>query len=92
MVARAAPTTLLGAVQGVWADAVGAAVAAESEPVSERSGLVTISCSSGVWAQELELLGPELLERLRGALEDDPGAARALVGLRFTAGRRKRPG
>lgn len=91
VVATAAPTTLLGAVQVVWAGAAGAAVAAESEPVSESGGVVTISCSSGVWAQELELLGPDLLERLRAALDGTPGAARALRGLRFTAsGTRRR--
>jgi len=66
-------------VQAAWADVAGAAVAEEAEPVSEREGVVTIACSSAVWAQELELLGGELTERLKGRLD----RAEELAGLRF---------
>jgi predicted nucleic acid-binding Zn ribbon protein len=77
---RLAPATPLAAVQRAWADAVGPAVAAEATPVSERDGIVTVSCRSGVWAQELDLLAPDVVERLNTALE------RPLVrGLRCTA-------
>ena len=62
------PTTLLAAVQGAWAAAAGAAVAAEAEPVAERDGVVTVACRSATWAQELDLLQEELLKRLNGAL------------------------
>ena len=86
VVARAAPATLLAAVQGVWAQTAGPVMAAESEPVSERGGTVTIACRSGVWAQELELLAPDLLERLRTALDGIGAAGDRLRGLRFTAG------
>ena len=30
--------------------------------------MVTVACESGVWAQELDLLGPDLLTRLETAL------------------------
>ena len=63
-----APQTLLAEVQRVWPQAVGPAVAAEACPVSERNGVLTISCSASVWAQELDLMGPVLLERLNGHL------------------------
>ena len=83
----AQPKTLLAAVQGVWAAAAGARVAAEAEPVGERDGTVTIACRSATWAQELDLLAPELLLRLNGALaEADFNVPDGPVrGLRFTA-------
>jgi predicted nucleic acid-binding Zn ribbon protein len=85
--ARAEPRTLLAATQSAWPTAAGARVAAEAEPVAERDGVVTIACRSATWAQELDLLQPELVKRLNGALsEADPDAIDALVkGLRFTA-------
>jgi predicted nucleic acid-binding Zn ribbon protein len=64
-----APATLLGEVQQVWPDAVGAAIAAEAQPTGERGGVLTISCSASVWAQELDLMGPAIVERLNAALE-----------------------
>jgi predicted nucleic acid-binding Zn ribbon protein len=63
-----APATLLARVQSAWAEVAGNAVAGESQPVSEHDGTVTVECRSAVWAQELELLAPELLERLGGRL------------------------
>ena len=63
-----APQTLLASVQRAWPDAVGAMIAAEATPTSERGGTVTISCSASVWAQELDLMGPAIVERLNGLL------------------------
>jgi predicted nucleic acid-binding Zn ribbon protein len=63
-----APATPLAAVQGAWADAVGPVVAAEAEPVAERGGVVTVACRSAVWAQELDLMAPDLLARLNDRL------------------------
>ena len=65
---RLAPATTLARVQARWPDSVGTAIAAEAEPVSERDGTVTVACRSAVWAQELDLLGPELVMRLNEAL------------------------
>jgi predicted nucleic acid-binding Zn ribbon protein len=83
----AEPATLLAAVQSAWPGAVGEAVAREASPVSERDGVVTVACRSATWAQELDLLQSELLERLNAAVsEADPeGPEAAVSGLRFTA-------
>jgi predicted nucleic acid-binding Zn ribbon protein len=78
-----APATLLAAAQAAWAEAAGPAVAAQAEPVSERGGVVTVACRSATWAQELDLLGPDLLERLNSAI--DPAAGGPVERLRFTA-------
>ncbi len=63
-----APDTVLAAVQRVWPDAVGDVIAAEATPVSERGGVVTVSCSASVWAQELDLMSATLVERLNARL------------------------
>jgi predicted nucleic acid-binding Zn ribbon protein len=85
----AQPITLLAGVQGAWESVAGARVAEEAEPVAERDGVVTISCRSATWAQELDLLSPELLRRLNAALfapgQDLPTAP--VKRLRFTADR-----
>ena len=79
VVGGARPQTLLARVQGVWEEAVGATVAAEAQPRAESAGTVSVECSSGVWAQELELLAPDLIERLNGALDGaGDGPVRAL--------------
>jgi predicted nucleic acid-binding Zn ribbon protein len=65
---RLAPQTLLGDVQRAWPGAVGAAIAAEAQPTAERGGVITISCSASVWAQELDLMGPQIIERLNAGL------------------------
>ena len=65
-----APKTLLADVQSEWERVCGAAIAAESQPVAEREGVVTVACRSATWAQELDLLQEDLLARLRSALPD----------------------
>jgi predicted nucleic acid-binding Zn ribbon protein len=62
------PESLLAEVQRVWRDAVGEVTALEARPTGERGGVVTISCSASVWAQELDLMAPEILDRLDGLL------------------------
>jgi predicted nucleic acid-binding Zn ribbon protein len=76
-----APATILARVQGRWAEAVGELVSSEAQPVSERDGVVTVACKSSVWAQELELLGPDLLDKLNASLGDA-----TVAQLRFKAG------
>jgi predicted nucleic acid-binding Zn ribbon protein len=82
-----APATPLAAVQRAWPQVAGAGIANQAQAVAERDGVVTIACRSAIWAQELDLLQTELLERLNEALyAADPGACRRpLKGLRFTA-------
>ena len=66
------PETLLAEVQQAWAEIVGEAIAREAEPVAERGGVVTVSCSSSVWAHELDLLAPPILERLNTGIRGGP--------------------
>ncbi len=77
---RAAPKTGLAAVQAAWSEALGERLAEVATPVSERSGTLTVECADGVWAQELDLMQEQLLERLREALgESAPEALRFRV-------------
>jgi predicted nucleic acid-binding Zn ribbon protein len=65
---RLAPATTLAEVQRVWPQVVGDLVAAQAGPTAERDGVLTVTCSSAVWAQELDLMGPDLAGRLNTAL------------------------
>lgn len=80
-----APATTLARVQAVWRDAMGDALSAEAQPLSERGGTLVVGCSSSVWAQELEFMGAELRDRLNGALGAADGAA-PIRELRFRVG------
>jgi predicted nucleic acid-binding Zn ribbon protein len=78
--ARAAPRTPLAALQQEWEAAVGARVAAVAQPVAEREGSAIIGCADSVWAQELDLMQAQLLERLRDRLgEQTPKSLRFRV-------------
>jgi predicted nucleic acid-binding Zn ribbon protein len=77
---RLAPQTLLAEVQRVWPQAVGDVVAAQAEPTGERDGVLVVTCASAVWAQELDLMAPDLVARINGLL----GGA-AVRGLRCQA-------
>ena len=63
-----APQTLLAEAQQMWPEAVGPVIAREARPTSERAGVLTISCSASVWAQELDLMAPAILEQLNTLL------------------------
>ncbi len=84
-IGEARPAGLLAAVQSAWASVAGPALAAAAEPSSERSGTVTVTCESGVWANELELLAQDLTARLNEHLETaaEPGRVERL---RFVVG------
>jgi predicted nucleic acid-binding Zn ribbon protein len=75
---QAAPKTPLAGLQAAWAEVVGERIAAVASPVSERAGEVTVSCSDSVWAQELDLMQGQLIERLQDKLGE-----RAPKSLRF---------
>lgn len=78
---RSAPLGGLAAAQTVWSAVVGEAVAAATEPVAERGGVLTVRCQSATWAEELSLMEGELLERLRARLgERSPRALKLLAG------------
>jgi predicted nucleic acid-binding Zn ribbon protein len=65
---RLMPATLLAEVQRAWPVAAGPALAKAAEPVSERDGVVTVACGSGVWAQELDLLSERVVAALNERL------------------------
>jgi predicted nucleic acid-binding Zn ribbon protein len=85
VIAQARPAGLLAAVQSAWPAVAGAALAAAATPTSERDGTVTVTCESGIWAHELELLGADLTARLTERLEES-GDAVKLTRLRFVVG------
>jgi predicted nucleic acid-binding Zn ribbon protein len=58
-------------VQRVWSDVVGDVIAAEARPTGERAGVVTVTCRAAVWAQELTLMGPDLVARINAELGED---------------------
>jgi predicted nucleic acid-binding Zn ribbon protein len=81
-----APKTLLAEVQRAWPDAAGAAIAREASPVSERGGVVTVACAASVWAQELDLMAPLLIEKLNAAIEvGEVRRLRCVTGVRQRA-------
>jgi predicted nucleic acid-binding Zn ribbon protein len=63
-----APLTLLAEVQRVWDDVVGEALAREATPTGERAGVLAVACSSSLWAHELDLMSPALVDGLNAAL------------------------
>jgi predicted nucleic acid-binding Zn ribbon protein len=71
LTAAIAPATPLGRVQEVWEQAVGGAVAQEAQATAERAGVLTVTCSAAVWAQELTMMADELIERLNSALGEE---------------------
>jgi predicted nucleic acid-binding Zn ribbon protein len=79
---QTAPKTGLAAVQAAWTTALGERLAAVATPVSERAGTLTVECTDGVWAQELDLMQEQLLNRLREELGE-----RAPEALRFRVAR-----
>ncbi|HKH16025.1 MAG TPA: DUF721 domain-containing protein [Solirubrobacteraceae bacterium] len=68
LTAELAPATLLAEVQRAWPEAAGDAFAAQSQPLAERDGVITVACTSAVWAQELDLLSERVVERLNQSL------------------------
>ena len=88
VVREAEPATLLARVQALWPEVAGPGMSAQAAPVSERDGVVTVACESAVWAQELELLGPDLLTRFGEALAAQSGrpSGASVKKLRFVVG------
>ena len=62
------PATLLAEIQTLWPGVVGEAISRQAVPAGERGGVLTVSCSASVWAQELDLMAPSILERLNARL------------------------
>ena len=78
---RSAPRTPLAAVQTIWSETVGDAIAEAAQPVAERDGVLTIRCHSATWAEELNFMQGELLKRLEERLGDAaPASLKVLAG------------
>ncbi|WCB91334.1 hypothetical protein DSM104299_00004 [Baekduia alba] len=63
-----APRTTLADAQRAWPAAAGAMMAKYAMPTAERGGTLTITCRSSTWAQELDLMAPELVAKLNGLI------------------------
>jgi hypothetical protein len=81
-----APASLLADVQRAWPDAAGDALAGRATPTRAHAGVVTLACESGVWAQELTLMAPQLTARLNAVLGDE-----RVLEVRCRAGTARRP-
>ncbi len=71
LTADLAPATTLARVQELWERVLGPAIAASARPTAEHDGVLTVICEAAVWAQELDLMGPELIGRLNAELGED---------------------
>jgi predicted nucleic acid-binding Zn ribbon protein len=88
LLARIAPASTLAAVQAVWASAVGAVVAGHGTPAAERDGVLRVSCDEAGWAQEIELMGPELVSAINRAVGSEVlSALTCRTGTRSRSGR-----
>ena len=63
-----APATTLARVQEIWESTAGPAIAQAARPTAERDGVLTVTCTAAVWAQELDLMAGELTQSLNAAL------------------------
>src|SRR5262249_20707840 len=74
-------------IVAAWTDAVGAEVSRNAWPARiARDGTLHVNTSSSVWAFELGLLAPKILERLRAEL-----GGQAPATLRFAPGHLPEP-
>ena len=72
----------LAAVTAIWPEVVGATVSRRAWPLRMAGDrTLHVATESATWAHELDLLGPEILERLTSRLGDDaPAKLRFAVG------------
>lgn len=68
-----------------WPEVVGEAIARRTEVVGLKFRSAVVKVSGAMWIQELNLLKPQILERLRARVGDD-----AIRDLRFVQGRLSR--
>ena len=82
-----------GVDRDLWSLSVGERIAARAEPAELRQGVLLVRVASSIWAQELSLLGPSILERLRehGVVVDALRFGVGQVTPREPAGRKLEP-
>jgi predicted nucleic acid-binding Zn ribbon protein len=71
LTADLAPATTLARIQQIWEQTAGTVIAQAGRPSAEHNGVLTITCSDAVWAQELDLMGAELVLRLNRELGEE---------------------
>ena len=86
LTARLEPASDIAAIQAAWDELAGPAIAAHARPVAARSGVLEVACDEAVWAAELELMGPDLADRIEQAL-----GRRAIVSVRCRTGPERGP-
>jgi len=52
----------------VWEEAVGAQIAAKSEPAAFRDGTLTVRVAGSAWLQQLSLMKPDIIRHLNEAV------------------------
>src|SRR6202789_1026442 len=72
-----------------WPEIVGETIARRTEIVSLKFHTAVVKVSGAMWIQELNLMKPQILERLRSAMGND--AVRDLRFVRGRVSRRERP-
>jgi len=69
---RLEPATELARTQRAWPSVTRALpAAAGGSPTALRDGVLSITCTSSVWAQELQWMGDELIACLNGVLGEE---------------------
>jgi hypothetical protein len=64
-----------------WNQALGNTIAQQAQPLRLARGLLTVAVRSSVWVQELQMMAPEILDRLR-----QHRVGRAVEKIRFRIG------
>ena len=75
-------TTDQARAYGAWARAAGDQIASGAHPKAFSRGILTVECSSSVWANELTYLSDQLLRRMREVAPEHP-----VKRLRFMVGK-----
>ncbi|MEI6450470.1 MAG: DciA family protein [Actinomycetes bacterium] len=65
-------TSEQGRAYAAWARAAGAQVASGARPRHFSRGVLTVECTSSVWANELTYLGGQILRRMDGVAPGHP--------------------
>jgi predicted nucleic acid-binding Zn ribbon protein len=79
---------LVRAVQ-MWPEVVGETIARRTEIAEIKFHVAIVKVSSPIWIQELTLMKPQILERMRSALGND--SVRDLRFVKGALGHRRRP-
>jgi hypothetical protein len=66
----------LAKLRSKWATAVGGKIAQHAQPQMIRDGRLTLTVDSPAWMSQLNMLSPEIIEKINAVLDD--GAVREL--------------